>query len=156
MRNIVGPSLGALLQAKGRERAQPEAHARDGRALSPPSLQRGQADAYLADQGQRAQGEQEPYRTALLQGHGPQGRPSGKAHLPKVQGPQNVSVPAQEPDHRASQPGLGHRHYLYPHATGISLSGGHHRPAQPLRPELERVQFHGCPVVQGNIGRGHR
>ena len=124
MRNIVGPSLGALLQAKGRERAQPEAHARDGRALSPPSLQRGQADAYLADQGQRAQGEQEPYRTALLQGHGPQGRPSGKAHLPKVQGPQNVSVPAQEPTHHAPQPRLGDGHHLYPDGAGLHLPRG--------------------------------
>lgn len=98
MQSIIGPPIGALLQAKGRERAEPEAHARDGRALSPPSLQRGKAHAYLADQGQGVQGEQEPNRTALLQGYGPQGRPSGKTYLPKVQGPQDVSVPAQEPD----------------------------------------------------------
>ena len=98
MRNIVGPSFRAVLQAKGRERTEPEAHARDGRALSPPSLQRGQAHAHLADQGQRVQGEQEPDRTALLQGHGPQGRPAGKTYLPKVQGTQNVSLPAEEPD----------------------------------------------------------
>jgi putative transposase len=40
---------------------------------------------------------------------------------PKVQGPPNVSVPAQQPRHRVSKSGTGHRYHIYPHTGYLYL-----------------------------------
>src|SRR5438270_3179672 len=54
--------------------------------------------------------------------------------------------------------GLEHRYYLHSHALGLSVSGGYPGLVQPLRAELEFVQYHGgglLPIcARGGFARG--
>jgi hypothetical protein len=55
----------------------------------------------------------------------------------------NLSVSAPRCRRQSTQPGLEHRYYLHSHALGLSVSGGYPGLVQPLRAELEFVQYHG-------------
>ena len=72
---------------------------------------------------------------------------SGTQNQPEKPLTQGLSISSQKPAHHASQPGVVHGHYLYPHAARLFVSGRHHVLAQPQGAELAAVQYHGRWVL---------
>src|SRR4051812_20551579 len=75
--------------------------------------------------------------------HGLDGRLSQATFESQSLAPQAVSLLVEGVGHRAAQSSLEHRHYLYPSAGWVCLSGGGHRLVQPLRAGLGVVDQSG-------------
>ena len=64
----------------------------------------------------------------------------------------DLSVSAPRCHCQPTQPGLEYRYYLHSDAIGLSVPGGHYGLVQPLRVELESLQYHGgglLPICTG-------
>ena len=69
-------------------------------------------------------------------------------------GAPDLPVPAQEPGHRAAEPGLGHRLDLHPHEARIRLPGGHHRLGHAPGPGSPGIDQHDHRLLRRSPGRG--
>ena len=67
---------------------------------------------------------------------------------------QDLSLPFEEPQDRASEPGMEQRHHLHADQIRIPVPDGRGRLAQPPHPRLQAVQHNGRRLLRGGTGGG--
>src|SRR5579863_3981444 len=146
VRTAGSAALDLLLSAATGERGEP--------ATAPPARPAvSEASFFRKPQnGRRVGGEPQAHPTA--DAHPGHRSPLSQTELePSGAGSRGVPVSAARRGDREAQSRLEHRYYLPSDAWRLSLSGRGDGLVQPLRAQLETLQYHGDRVLSGGAGR---
>ncbi len=141
-----GDPFQPLLPSHGGFRSGPVPDEGDGPSVPGDPLLRVEADEGLA--GAAGQAGEPEAGAAVDESHGAAGHLQASPHQPTGAGASGLSLPVEERQGHPAQPGVGRRHHLSAHGPWLSLPGGNHGLAQPVRGGLAIVQHAGGGLLR--------